>query len=62
MADIEFLTAQEVVEKLRVSLPTVIREIKRGKLRGVKIGNQWRVRTEDLESYIESQYEDKRAV
>lgn len=37
---------------LGVSVKTVRREISRGKLRGLQIGKVWRVRIEEIESYL----------
>lgn len=51
-----FLTALEVAERMRVSKMTVYRLIKSGKLPAVRIGKGYRVREEDLESYLDSSY------
>jgi excisionase family DNA binding protein len=51
-----FLTALEVAERMRVSKMTVYRLIKTGKLPAVRIGKAYRVREEDLESYLDSSY------
>lgn len=42
------LTVAEVAQILRVAPVTVRRMILSGELPGVKIGNQWRVRADDL--------------
>ncbi|MDI9608469.1 MAG: helix-turn-helix domain-containing protein [Atribacterota bacterium] len=46
------LTPKEVAEKLRVSEQTVLRWLRKGKLKGVKVGKLWRVREEDLRELI----------
>ena len=51
-----FLTALEAAERMRVSKMTVYRLIKTGKLPAVRIGKAYRVREEDLESYLDSSY------
>ncbi len=51
-----FLTALEVAERMRVSKMTVYRLIKTGKIRAVRIGKAYRVRDEDVESYLDSSY------
>jgi excisionase family DNA binding protein len=51
-----FLTALEVAERMRVSKMTVYRLIKGGKLPAVRIGKAYRVREEDLETYLDSSY------
>lgn len=44
----------EVAELLNVSLPTVRRLVKEGRLQSVRVGRILRVRPEDLEGYIQS--------
>ncbi len=53
----EILTAQEVADILRVSLQTIIRELKEGSLAGFKVRNQWRIRRESLDDYQKGQGE-----
>lgn len=55
----EFLTAQEVADRLRVSIQTIIRELKSGELKGSKVGNQWRIRKSDILKYLSSDGEGK---
>jgi len=50
-----FLTTAEVLEYLHVSVRTVYRLIKAGKLPAVRAGRQWRVRKRDLETWLASQ-------
>lgn len=51
------LTLSEVAGRLNVSIETVRRLIKNGELRAIKVGNQLRVRVEDLEEYIRKSYQ-----
>ena len=46
------LTIPEVAAKLRVSEKTIRRWIKGGDMQAAKLGNQWRVRSRDLEDFI----------
>jgi len=46
------LTIIEGAEVLNTSDKTVRREIKKGELRAIRIGNQWRIDPCDLEDYI----------
>lgn len=46
------LTPAEIVTRLSVSLVTVGRWLREGKLKGVKAGRQWRVRESDLEAFL----------
>lgn len=49
--DDDILTLPEVAKNLRISIETVVRMIKQGKLRGGKIGGQWRIKASELERY-----------
>jgi excisionase family DNA binding protein len=46
------LTPEAAAEKLAVSVKTVKNLLRSGKLRGVKVGNLWRLREEALEEYL----------
>ena len=56
------LTAGEVAEQLRVSTMTVYRLIRRGELPAVRVGRNYRVRSEDLEEYLSQQVVDPASV
>ncbi len=54
----ELLTAKEAAELLRVSSTTIGNMIRRGKIRGTKVGiggrsSPWRVYKEDVIKYLE---------
>lgn len=49
------LTAAEVAARLRVSAMTIYRLIHRGELPAVRVGRNYRVRVEDLQSYLDGQ-------
>lgn len=49
---IRFMTVSEVATSLRVSTMTVYRLINGGDLPAARIGRSFRVRTEDLESFL----------
>lgn len=51
--DLEFLTPGQVAAALQVTDTTVIREIKRGKLRASRIGKLYRISQADFREYIE---------
>ncbi len=46
------VSIREAAEMVGVSLKTLMREIHRGNLRGLKVGRMWRVRIVELESYL----------
>jgi excisionase family DNA binding protein len=51
--DDRFLTVQEVAELMRVSTMTVYRLIKAGDLRAARVGRSFRVRSTDVDAYLD---------
>jgi len=49
------LTVAEVATLMRVSRMTVYRLIRRGQLKAIRVGRNYRVRENDLELYLEAQ-------
>jgi excisionase family DNA binding protein len=49
------LTVREVADAMRVSTMTVYRLIRSGSLAAIRVGKHFRVRTRDLEGYLEAQ-------
>lgn len=45
---VELLSPKEVAERLKLSRRTVIVWLQQGRLPGIKVGNRWRVRADDL--------------
>jgi excisionase family DNA binding protein len=56
------LTAAEVADQLRVSTMTIYRLIRSGELPAVRVGRNYRVRTGDLERYLDEQVVDPASV
>jgi excisionase family DNA binding protein len=52
------LTPSEVAEQLRVSTMTVYRLIKSGELPAAKISSSYRLRSEDVDAYLEARFSD----
>ena len=50
----QLLTPEAAAEKLAVSVKTVKNLLRSGKLRGVKVGNLWRLQEESLEEYLKA--------
>lgn len=48
-----FLTVQEVAELMRVSTMTVYRLIKAGDLRAARVGRSYRLREDEVETYLQ---------
>ena len=53
MNDKKLLTLTDVADYLQVSGRTVRLWLRRGHLRGFKIGKEWRVSARDLENFLE---------
>lgn len=49
------LTVAEVAVVMRVSRMTVYRLIRRGQLKAIRVGRNYRVREDDLSGYLEAQ-------
>ena len=49
------LTVAEVASVMRVSRMTVYRLIRRAQLKAIRVGRNYRVRSTDLDAYLESQ-------
>lgn len=48
----EVLTVEEVAAKLRVSEPVVRKLLRQGRLKGCKVGKEWRILESTLEAYL----------
>ena len=53
MAGQDFLTVQEVSKLLRLSILTIYKYIKGGKLEAVEFGGHYRIPTSSLDTFIE---------
>lgn len=51
--NVEFFTAQELAEKLRVNIMTVYRYIKKGKIKAHKIGKEFRIEKEEFNAFLD---------
>jgi putative molybdopterin biosynthesis protein len=59
MTEEKYYTIEEIAKMLKVAYLTVYRWIQSGKLKAYKAGKQYRVKKEDLNSFITS-YERKK--
>ncbi len=53
MTEKKLLTPTQVALRLQVNERTVTQWLRKGHLRGFKIGKEWRVSTRDLEAFLE---------
>ena len=51
----EYLTIQDVADRMGVEYKTVYRLVTSGKLPSFRVGRVYRIRPQDLDAYIESQ-------
>ena len=49
----ELLTTSEAASYLRLHVDTVVKSLRTGRLRGVKVGNRWLIRAEDLVQFTQ---------
>ena len=49
----QLLTPAQVAERLQVTERTVYEWLRDGRLVGLKLGRLWRIRSEDLEAFLE---------
>ncbi len=54
MADVQLLTAAQVAERLQLHERTVTSWLRKGYLRGFKLGKEWRVSPDDLQAFLEA--------
>ncbi len=52
MPEEKLLTPPQVATRLQVNERTVTQWLRKGHLRGFKIGKEWRVSTRDLEAFL----------
>ncbi len=48
----KYLSSEQIAESLNVSAQSVRAWLRKGKLKGVKVGRLWRVRESDLEGFL----------
>jgi excisionase family DNA binding protein len=60
MSKERLLTPEQAAERLQISPYTFKDWLKKGKFPGVKVGNRWRARESDIDSYIWRQKTEKK--
>ena len=53
MIEPKLLTPAQIAEALQLSESTITRWLRKGRLRGFKVGKDWRVSTADLNAFLE---------
>ncbi len=54
MNDKKLLTPRDVADRLQVNERTVNIWLRKGRLRGFKIGKEWRISPDDLQTFLEA--------
>jgi excisionase family DNA binding protein len=52
------LTPQQVAERLQVTVQTVVRWLRKGQLKGSKLGRLWRITEEDVDAFLQERRKD----
>ena len=51
----KLLTLQQIAQRLQISETTLYKLARDSKIPAIKVGNQWRFKLEDIDSWLESQ-------
>ncbi len=54
MNDEKLLTPSNVASRLQVNERTVTQWLRKGRLRGFKVGKEWRISSDDLQAFLEA--------
>lgn len=49
-----FLTPEDIAKRLHLKPYTIKKYLRSGEIRGIKIGNRWRIKESDFQEYIDS--------
>ena len=49
----DLLTPLEVAERLRVNREVVYKWLQSGKMKGIRVGRHWRIRSSDLDAFLQ---------
>ena len=55
MIEPKLLTPAQIAEALQLNESTITRWLRKGRLRGFKVGKDWRVSPADLDAFLEEQ-------
>ncbi len=55
MTEPQLLTPAQIAEALQLTESTITRWLRNGRLRGFKVGKDWRVSKADLDAFLEEQ-------
>jgi excisionase family DNA binding protein len=55
MTDQRLLTPEQVADRLQISRVTVMDYLRKGRLKGHRVGKFWRIKEEDLEAFLEGE-------
>jgi len=52
------LTSDEAIEYLRISKPTFLKYIRKGKIKAVKAGKGWRILQSELNRFLKGEFDE----
>jgi excisionase family DNA binding protein len=55
MTEQKLLTPDQVADRLQISRVTVMDFLRKGRLKGHRVGKLWRIKEEDLEAFLEGE-------
>jgi excisionase family DNA binding protein len=55
MTEQKLLTPDQVAERLQISRVTVMDFLRKGRLKGHRVGRLWRIKEDDLEAFLEGE-------
>jgi excisionase family DNA binding protein len=61
MTDQQLLTPEQVADRLQISRVTVMEYLRKGRLKGHRVGKLWRIKERDLETFLEGGADEDRA-
>lgn len=55
MTEARLLTPEQVADRLQISRVTVMDYLRKGRLKGHRVGKLWRIKEQDLEAFLEGE-------
>lgn len=57
--NISFIKPEKIAEELKVSPATVRAWLRKGELKGIKVGSLWRIKEEDYKKYLNEKEKER---
>ena len=59
MTNQQLLSPEQVAERLQISRVTVMDYLRKGRLKGHRVGRLWRIKEEDLDTFLEGEPDEE---